>query len=257
MRVMNENERRCVFRFYEELNDFLPEEKKKTSFSFDFSGTPSVKDSIEALGAPHTEVDLIVVDGRSVGFDYLLQGGERVAVYPVFEGLDISSLQHLRPAPLRETRFVLDVHLGKVARYLRLAGFDTIYNKDLDDPQLAEISQAEERVLLTRDLVLLKRRTVTRGYWVRSQDPTLQLREVIRRFDLSLKQFLGRCAECNGEIRSIAKEAIEDRLEENTKKYYTDFYICTSCGNIYWEGSHVQAIARLFSEQYRASEEFT
>lgn len=243
-------EKHCVFRFYEELNDFLPEEQKKIAFSFRFTGTPSVKDSIEALGVPHTEVDLIMVDGKSVTFHHLLRGGERVAVYPVFEALDISALQHLRPGPLRETRFILDVHLGKLARYLRLAGFDSVYNQELEDPQLAEISQKEERILLTRDVGLLKRKMVTRGYWVRSQDPKIQLREVIQRFDLTLQQFLGRCAECNGEIKAIAKEAIEDRLEANTRKYYNDFFICTSCGNIYWRGTHVQGIARLFSQEF-------
>ncbi|HUH00015.1 MAG TPA: twitching motility protein PilT, partial [Gammaproteobacteria bacterium] len=106
------------FRFYEELNDFLPEARRRRTFEWRFRGTPSVKDTIEAIGVPHTEVDLVLVDGRSVGFEVRLRGGERVAVYPVFERLDISPLVRLRPEPLRVTRFVADVHLGTLARHL-------------------------------------------------------------------------------------------------------------------------------------------
>ncbi len=117
---------RATFRFYEELNDFLSPDRRKIAFDYAFNGTPSVKDSIEAIGVPHPEVDLILVNDVSVGFDHLLNGGERVAVYPMFERVDISSLTRLRPNPLREPRFVLDVHLGKLARYLRLLGFDRL-----------------------------------------------------------------------------------------------------------------------------------
>ena len=104
--------RDAEFRFYEELNDFLPPEKRKRSFAYMFEGTPSIKDAIEAVGVPHTEIDIILVDGRSVGFDHRLRGGERVAVYPMFEAIDVSPLVRLRPQPLRITRFVVDVHLG-------------------------------------------------------------------------------------------------------------------------------------------------
>ena len=129
--------RSASFRFYEELNDFLPRENRKRAFDYAFNGTPAVKDAIEAIGVPHTEVDLILVDGVSVGFAHLLQGGERVAVYPTFERLDISPLNRLRPQPLREPRFILDVHLGKLARYLRLAGFDAAYGDEADDAAIA------------------------------------------------------------------------------------------------------------------------
>ncbi len=122
----------CEFRFYEELNDYLPPGQRKRTITREITGTPSVKDAIEALGVPHTEIDLILVDGRSVRFDRLLQGGERVAVYPEFERFDITPLYRLRPRPLREPRFVADVHLGTLARFLRLLGFDTRYGNDLE-----------------------------------------------------------------------------------------------------------------------------
>src|SRR3989338_9144205 len=114
---------RAHFRFYEELNDFLPPERRKTTFTREFRNRASVKDMIEALGVPHTEVDLILVNGASVDFSYLVQDGDRISVYPMFESFDIRPLVHLRPRPLREPKFVLDTHLGKLAVYLRLLGF--------------------------------------------------------------------------------------------------------------------------------------
>jgi hypothetical protein len=139
------------FRFYEELNDYLHASRRKRSFTHTFAGAPAIKDIIEALGVPHTEIDLILVDGRSVRFSHRLRGGERVAVYPMFERFDIQPLHKLRPKPLRRTRFVADVHLGRLARYLRLLGFDTLYSTKLDDRSLVAISVRERRILLTRD----------------------------------------------------------------------------------------------------------
>ncbi len=125
--------RQCEFRFYEELCDFLAPGRRKRSFVHAFDGTPTVKDRIESLGVPHTEVDLILVDGMPVGFGHRLQGGERVAVYPMFESFELGDACRLRPTPLREPRFVLDVHLGRLAAYLLLLGFDTLYRNDYDE----------------------------------------------------------------------------------------------------------------------------
>src|SRR5690349_10869612 len=138
-------------RFYEELNDFLPEERRKRDFEIQIDRSRSVKDAIESAGVPHTEVDLVIVDGRSVDFGHLLRGGERVAVYPMFEALDITPLVRLRPRALRDPRFVADTHLGKLARHLRMAGFDTLYGNDWDDDRIAAIARAERRTILTRD----------------------------------------------------------------------------------------------------------
>lgn len=238
---MKSGSRTAFFRFYEELNDFLPPEKHKRTFSHQFSGQPAVKDVIEAFGVPHTEVDLILVNGESVGFDYRLQSGDRVAVYPVFESLDISGVSKVRRTPLRQTRFIADVHLGSLARRLRMLGFDTLYANHWDDKTLIDIALREQRIILTRDRGLLKHKQVTHGYWVRATCPDEQLREVIRRFHLkkSFKPFT-RCMVCNGLLVAVEKGEIDSQLPKNTRKTFNKFYRCQHCGKIYWEGSHVQ-----------------
>lgn len=156
---------------------------------------------------PHIEVDLVLVDGESVDFTRRLTGGERVAVYPVFERLDITPVTRLRARPLRWTRFVLDVHLGKLARYLRLLGFDTLYRTDYDDATIIRLSLDEQRIILTRDRGVLKHTAVTHGYWVRSTVPRQQLSEIMRVFDLvgDTRPFT-RCMLCNGELQRVAKD---------------------------------------------------
>lgn len=196
--------RECEFRFYEELGDFLPPDRRKRSFIHAFDGTPSVKDRIESLGVPHTEVDLILVDGQPVPFSHRLTGGERVAVYPMFECFELGTANHLRPQPLRDPRFVLDVHLGRLASYLRLLGFDTLYRNDYDDEDLLDISCTQHRILLSRDTGLLKRSAVTHGAFLHATDPRRQLREVCDRFQLDARIApFTRCARCNGMVEPL------------------------------------------------------
>ncbi|MFP4484355.1 MAG: Mut7-C RNAse domain-containing protein [Spirochaetota bacterium] len=233
----------ATIRFYEELNRFLPEDAHKEPIAAPLIGNPSVKDVIESHGVPHTEVDLVVVNGESVDFDYRVREGDRIAVYPVFESLDIAAAGRVRPEPLRRTRFVLDVHLGTLARLLRLLGFDARYRNDYDDPDIVEIAAAEGRIVLTRDRGLLMRRRVTHGYWLRSQNPVTQAAEVLRRFDLtdSVSPF-SRCPRCNGELEAVSKEAVRDQLPLQTARYYDEFHRCRSCGQVYWQGSHYKSI---------------
>jgi len=233
----------AVFRFYEELNDHLPVSRRKRSFTHTFDGTPAVKDAIEALGVPHTEIDLILVDGRSVRFSQRLRGGERVAVYPMFERFDIRPLYRLRPRPLRRTRFVADVHLGRLARYLRLLGFDTRYSTDLDDPTLVAISVREGRILLTRDIGLLKRRILTRGYLVRTTDAERQVEEIVRAFSLEkdLRPFT-RCMSCNAAVHSVARVTVAGRVPTRVFRRFRRFMCCTGCGRLYWRGTHFQRL---------------
>lgn len=229
----------AFFRFYAELNDFLPAEKRQRTFAHCFELSSSVKDMIESLGAPHTEVDLILVNGESVDFSYLVQDGDRVSVYPMFEAIDISPVLRVRPEPLREPRFVLDVHLGQLAVYLRMLGFDTLYRNDYEDAELARISSQEGRTLLTRDRGLLKRNIVTHGYCLRTTQPRQQLVEVLRRFDLlgSITPFL-RCLHCNTLLETVDKADISHNLPPKTVQYYNHFRRCPGCGRIYWQGSH-------------------
>ena len=245
---------RAVFRFYEELNDFLPPERRKVSFNHEFSRRASVKDMIESFGVPHPEVELILVNGKSVDFDYLVRDGDRVAVYPVFESFDISDQLRIRRRPLRVVRFVVDGHLGTLARYLRLCGFDVLYRRDYGDEELAAISAGDKRILLTRDRNLLKRRIITHGYCVRHDDPREQLAEVFRRFDLAgMVEPFTRCARCNGLLEDVDKAEIEDRLEPLTREYYDVFRRCTECGHIYWRGSHIAAIQKRIAELREAA----
>lgn len=237
-------ENRAVFRFYQELNDFFSEKLKKQPITYHFKGTPGIKDCIEALGVPHTEVDLILVNGESVSFGSKLNNGDRVSVYPVFESFDISGVTRLREAPLRETRFILDVHLGKLARYLRTFGFDSLYENCYEDKQIVSIAREQNRIILTRDIGLLKRKDVTHGYWVRSLSPKIQLREIFLRFDLHgrIAPFT-RCKSCNNPLNIVEKKIILHRLKPKTAKYYNEFFICPFCDKVYWKGSHYQKIA--------------
>jgi uncharacterized protein with PIN domain len=234
------------FRFYEELNDFLAPEVRKKSFAVQIDRARSVKDAIESSGVPHTEVDLVLVDGVSVGFAHVLRGGERVAVYPVFERLDIAPLVHLRPAPLRETRFILDAHLGKLARHLRLAGFDSLWRNDYGDEEIVSIAVAQKRVILTRDKGILKRSVVQRGHFVRETDSEKQLAEIIRAFQLehALRSFT-RCRECNAPLQEIAKDSLEGRVPEKVRLALDRFNECPQCRRIFWEGSHYERMRRV------------
>ena len=230
---------RATFRFYAELNDFLPQGRRKRAFEYEFNGNPGIKDAIEALGVPHVEVEVILANGFSVGFAYRLQDGDRIAVYPVFESLDVGPLIKLRPEPLRNTAFIADVHLRKLAHYLRLLGFDTLHENDYADQEIVEIAERTGRIILTRDRMLLKNGAVTHGYWVRSTDPVEQAREVIRRFDLRRQvRLFSRCPSCNGEIVLVSKEAVYDRIPPKTALWLDEYFICTGCGKLYWRGTH-------------------
>ena len=246
MNDVQDGARPCEFRFYEELNDYLPAGQRKRSFTRAVSGTPSVKDAIEAIGVPHTEIDLILVDGVSVRFTHRLRGGERIAVYPVFERFDITPLHRLRPKPLRNPRFVVDVHLGTLARYLRLLGFDTLYRNDLTDPELARLAARQRRILLTRDVGLLKRKTVTRGHWLRARDPERQIEEVAAA--LQLKRLISpftRCLACNGRLAPMDRADARDQVPARVYRRFRTFVRCGRCGRVYWRGTHFQRLQRL------------
>jgi uncharacterized protein with PIN domain len=236
-------------RVYAELNAFLPRESRGLTLRRPFRPHQTVKDVLEATGIPHTEVDLIVVNGEAQGFTHRPANGDRIAAYPMFEALDIGSTARLRPVPLRDTRFVVDVNLGRLAQLLRLVGFDAWWTSNADDETLVDISLAQRRILLTRDRGLLKRRIVTHGVFVHSDDPDAQALEVIRRLDLGERLApLTRCMRCNGELVAVRKEEVIDRLEPMTRRYYSDFVRCAGCDRIYWPGSHHAKLLRLVEQ---------
>lgn len=233
-------------RVYAELNDLVAPKRRGRAFEYAFRGAPSVKDVIESLGIPHTEVDLVLADGEPVDFSWHLRDGARVSVYPVFESLDVSPASRLRPIPLRVVRFVVDGHLGRLARHLRMLGFDTVWSPDPGDEALARVSAEEHRILLTRDRGLLKRGNVTHGYLVRSADPVYQLVEVAHRLDLvrAFRPFT-RCIRCNGELEPVPKASVLEGLPPKVRERHEDFRRCASCGRVYWAGSHHDRMRRL------------
>ncbi len=247
------------FRFYAELNDFLPRSRRQADVAYPFRGAPAVKDAVEALGVPHTEVEVILVNGVSVPFDHPLRGGDRVSVFPVFRTLDVTPWVRLRPPPLRPVRFALDVHLGRLARQLRLFGFDAAYRNDWSDEQLAELAPRERRIVLTRDRGLLMRRAVTHGYYVRATQPDVQLIEVLHRFDLSGSlRPLTRCLVCNGVLLGIAVDRLApDDLPADVRANPQRLVRCRDCRRLYWDGSHVRRLRAIVAKvegQLRADE---
>lgn len=244
---------RAGFRFYAELNDHLPPAQQFQTLEKTFFVSPSVKDAIESFGVPHAEVELILANGKTVDFSHPLHDGDRIAVFPVFEALDVAPELRIRREPLREPKFVLDAHLGKLAAYLRMLGFDTAYQICASDPDLAQISKDEKRILLTRDRGLLKRAAVTHGYWIREIDSRRQAAETITRFDLRrLVRPFTRCMACNGSISVVAKEAIRERVPEQVWERHERFRTCLQCRRVYWEGTHyawmVDKIAQLMKD---------
>lgn len=229
----------ATFRFYEELNGFLAPDRRKREFDYDCARAATVKNAIEAVGVPHTEVELIVANGKSVDFSYRVRAGDRIAVYPVFEALDIRPLLRVRPEPLRCLRFVADAHLGGLARMLRMLGFDTLYSNEFQDDEVREIASREARVVLTRDRELLKCSDITHGCYVRALRPMDQWKEVVTRLQLERdpKPFT-RCLHCNETLQELDKADAIDRIPENAAKYYQNFCTCPACKRIYWEGSH-------------------
>ena len=231
-------------RFYQELNDFLPSERRKREFDHPLQQTQSVKHLIETLGVPHTEVEIILVNGHSVAFDYQPSDGDRISVYPMFERLDVTPLLRLRPQPLREPCFIADAHLGKLARHLRLLGFDTLFFNDAGDDRLVELSVSQRRTLLTRDRALLMRRQLTHGCFIHAVEPEQQLAEVLGRLDLfRCTAPFSRCMECNGRLLVVEPYLVVPLVPKRVAELYTEFWRCGDCARIYWKGSHYRELS--------------
>jgi uncharacterized protein with PIN domain len=239
----------ATFRFYEELNDFLAPERRKHAFDCPCARAATTKHMIEALGVPHTEVELVLVNGESVGFDRLLQEGDRVAVYPKFEALDVTPLLRVRDRSLRVTRFIADVHLGGLAHLLRMCGFDTLYETNFDDSEIAAIAANQGRIVLTRDRELLKRREITHGCYVHMLKSTQQLREIFERLDLvrNMRPFT-LCLYCNAPLHVIDKALVQQRIPPAVREHYERFSTCDVCQRVFWEGSHWRRMRALLDE---------
>lgn len=242
----------ATFRFYEELNDFLAPDQRRRDLSCACARAATVKHMIEALGVPHTEVELILVNGESSGFERQLCDGDRVSVYPKFERLDVSPLLRVREQPLRVMRFVADAHLGGLAHLLRMTGFDTLYDNHFEDREIERIAVDECRVVLTRDRELLKRRTIAYGCYVRALKAQAQLREVFERLGLAERaRPFTRCLHDNAPLRTVAKAEVLARLPPQVAAFQDEFSTCDLCGRVYWKGSHWERMSGMLEQAAR------
>ena len=226
----------AYFLFHGRLNYFLQRDEKEKQIRIGFRGQQSIKHLAESLGVPHPEIGRVEVKGREKALSTIAQDGDQVDIHPIENGARI------------EPRFLLDCHLGRLTGYVRMLGFDCLYQNNYDDPDMAEIIQHDERILLTRDRRLLMRKVVVHGYCLRSLDPLEQLREVIQRFELKARiQPFRRCLICNHPLETIEKALILDRLEPLTREYFDEFHICPNCQQIYWKGSHFDKMRKLIA----------
>ncbi|HEX2530499.1 MAG TPA: Mut7-C RNAse domain-containing protein [Burkholderiaceae bacterium] len=229
------------FRFYAELNAFLAPALRHRCFAHRYPRDATVKHMIEALGVPHTEVELILVNGESADFSRAMHDGDRVSVYPHFHAFDISPLAKLPGRPVRGAMFIADAHLGQLAKKLRMLGFDVLYRNSYSDAEVARIAFDQERIVLTRDRDLLIRKDVVRGCYLHSIVCEEQLCEVLWRFDLlPLMQAFSRCLTCNGILREVERGEVEGRVPHSSGQHYNRFFECEHCRKVYWEGSHVR-----------------
>ncbi|MBP6058040.1 MAG: Mut7-C ubiquitin/RNAse domain-containing protein [Nitrosomonas sp.] len=235
--------------FYQSLNDFVERALRDTEIIHNLDRKASVKDMIESFNVPHTEIELILVNGIAVDFSYIVQCSDYIQVYPASEHPVVTPLLPLRPTSMRPPLFLVDVNLGRLARYLRLLGFDCCYRNDYDDATVARIASEQQRTVLTRDRTLLQRRIITYGYFVRASLPKIQTQAVLKRFDLyALLKPLTRCTHCNGQLVETEKQKIEHRLEPLTKQHYDRFLMCPECDRIYWQGSHCERVKHLIDD---------
>jgi uncharacterized protein with PIN domain len=217
----------ATFRFFEELNDFLPRERQDAPFATPCARAATTKHMVEALGVPHTEVGRILVNGAAGGFGRLLEEGDDVLVYPQ------------RDSAAAGIRFVADAHLGGLARLLRMAGFDTLYENGYQDEEIVAIAGRQARTVLTRDRELLKRREVGQGCYLHTIRPEQQLRELFGRLGLAaLARPFTLCLHCNLPLRPVAKAEVLERLPESVRQQHTAFTTCDACHRVFWKGSH-------------------
>ncbi len=243
----------ATFRFYQELGDFLPRERRERTFAADCAHRSTAKHMIEALGVPHTEVEMVLVNGDESGFDRVLEEGDHVAVYARFELLEVGphggpGPERLRERPRERMRFVADSHLGGLARLLRMAGYDTLYDNHYHDDEVEDLAENDDRIVLTRDRELLKRRSIVNGCYIHALDPPQQLRELFERLDLAggARPF-SLCLHCNVPLRAVDKADVLDRLPESVSALHDSFTACDNCLRVYWKGSHYKRMAALLA----------
>lgn len=243
---MNKLLKPITLRCYAELNDFLSPDKKQKTFIYSVKTPIKIGEVLESLGIPLSQVDLVLLNSEPAALDEWLKENDYVSVYPVFESFNISGVNKYEKQPLRITKFILDAHLGKLAKYLRMLGFDTLYRNDFGDEEIIETAVKEGRIILTHDRWLLKSKKVQHGYYVRAIEKHEQLREVVHKFDL-FNQFntFTRCMTCNSELIKKQKQEIIHKIDKDTARIFNAFFYCPHCDKVFWKGSHFERMEKL------------
>ncbi|RIJ42348.1 Mut7-C RNAse domain-containing protein [Pontibacter oryzae] len=240
---------KAYFYFNGNLQDFRPKRLRGAAFVYTFRGAPTVKDALEALGVPHPEVDVILVNQKPVLFRYRLQAEDSVEVHPFEPSRQWPagfSFEEAHPPP---NQFILDVHLGTLAKSMRMLGLDVIYETNFTDKAIASLAAEQQRIVLTRDIGLLKQKNITWGYWLRSQQTEAQVAEVIARFNLQPHfKPLSRCLSCNLPLREVEKREVLNLLPPKTKLYFKEFHQCPACLRVYWKGSYYERMRQYISQ---------
>ena len=220
------------------------------SVCYQFEEQPSIKDAIESLGPPHTEIIAITVNDIAVGFDYLLRNNDKVEVFAFDGNPTVAQQDQLPNLPNGIPRFILDVHLGGLARYLRFAGFDTLYSSmDPGDQSIAYVSKHENRIAVSRDIGLLKRSIIQYGYWIRHTQVQNQFSEIAKRYKLmAYANPFSRCTLCNGLIDQVEKHAVINELPPRVGEQFNEFWRCSQCQQIYWKGLHYLKIKKCIDD---------
>jgi uncharacterized protein with PIN domain len=237
----------ATFRFHQALNSFLPRERRERSFAAECARRATTKHMIEALGVPHTEVEAVLVNGEPSGFERILAEGDHVDAYARFAQAGQTS-GALPARPRERMRFVADSHLGGLARLLRMAGYDTLYDNHYHDDEVEALATEDDRIVLTRDRELLKRRAIVHGCYVHALDPGQQLGDLFGRLGLApgARPF-SLCLHCNLPLRAVDKASILERLPQSVRVLHDSFTTCDSCGRVYWKGSHYKRMAALLA----------
>ncbi|MCR4417844.1 MAG: Mut7-C RNAse domain-containing protein [Ignavibacteria bacterium] len=239
-------------KFYGSLKDFLPQKFKKV-INHQFIDVTSVKDLIEGFNVPHTEVDIILVNGKSVNFDYLINDGDEIKVYPPDNKLKSKNLRHLYNRIRGKPKFICDVNLGGLAKNLRKLGLNVFYSNSISDDEIVKISIQSKIIVLTKDIGILKRKDVQYGYYVRNVYPQKQTIEVLKVFSVGkyIEPF-SRCLECGTKLKRISREKAKSKLPDHFFEKQMKFYHCPTCDKIYWQGSHFERMSSQINKFLRA-----
>ncbi len=227
----------------------IKQSKQKIVFDYPITRRASIKDIIEALGVPHTEVGEIKNGQKKIDFKYIVSSKAKISVFP--HEIPLNPNNYLFEEPIEEYKFITDVNVGKLTKYIRLLGFDCAYHWTWDDDKIADIAYSEKRILLTKDVQLLKRKKVLWGKLVKSSNPIEQLQEIVTFFGLKIakdtNKILSRCLICNEKLLEVSKQEVIHRLAPKTKKYFNKFSLCPKCNKIYWAGSHVDKMKNILN----------